>query len=154
MRYSTCSGTPLSGTTCTQRTTGTSAAPSCSTGPTLRSLGKYISGFSQFVHRHLRIELICYSGVCSVWWFLPPAICEGFVFTRVCLSKGEGICPTACWDTPPLGRHPPWTESPPKADTPRADTPPAQCMQVNKRAVCIPVECNLISNLSTEGLKT
>ena len=40
--------------------------------------------------------------------FLPPAnkVCEGYVFTRVCLPMG-GVCPIACWDTPP--------------------TPPAQC---------------------------
>ena len=60
---------------------------------------------------------------------------------------------SACWDTPreqappgadtpPGSRHPPWEQ-----------TPPAQCMlgdMVNKWAVCILLECNLvvIMNLS------
>ena len=64
---------------------------------------------------------------------LPPAneVCEGHVFTGVCLSTG-GVCPIACWDTltpgpeqthprhqrqtppwdwgrPPRTRHPPGT---------------------------------------------
>ena len=59
---------------------------------------------------------------------LPPAneVCEGYVFTGVCLSTGwgGGVCPIACWDTPPgtRGRHPPG----PEADTPWADTPLGQ----------------------------
>ena len=42
----------------------------------------------------------------------PNEVCEGYVFTGVCLSTGGGICPIACWDTyppwvdTPLGRHP------------------------------------------------
>ena len=53
--------------------------------------------------------------------FLPPAneVCEGYVFTGVCLSTG-GVYPIACWDTLPrdqwqtssLGRHPPWADTP------------------------------------------
>ena len=54
--------------------------------------------------------------------YLPPAneVCEGYVFTGVCLYEGD-VCPIACWDTPPqqtlpsrytLGRY-----------TPQADTP-------------------------------
>ena len=53
---------------------------------------------------------------------LPPAkfVCEGYVFTGVCLPKMMGgFCPIACWDTPsfpkgpeadnpiPPNRHPP-----------------------------------------------
>ena len=60
---------------------------------------------------------------------LPPAneVCEGYVFTGVCLSTGwgeGGVCPIACWDTPPgtRRRHPPG----PEADTPWADTPLGQ----------------------------
>ena len=65
---------------------------------------------------------------------LPPAneVCEGYVFTGVCLSTGwGGVCPIACWDIhPPLGtigtppgRHPPGqTPLLPWADT------PGQCM--------------------------
>ena len=42
-------------------------------------------------------------------------VCEGYVFTGVCLSTRGGVCPIACWDTHtpgicwdthPLGRHP------------------------------------------------
>ena len=55
---------------------------------------------------------------------LPPAndVCEGYVFTGVCLSTG--VCPIACWDTPPG----------PEGDTPR-QTPIACWDTVNKRAV-------------------
>ena len=44
-------------------------------------------------------------------------------------SRGRGVCLSACWDTPPLARQ----------------TPLAQCMlgdTVNKRALCILLECN------------
>ena len=39
---------------------------------------------------------------------LPPAneVCKGYISTGVCLSTGGGVCPIACWDTPP-GRHTP-----------------------------------------------
>ena len=49
-------------------------------------------------------------------FYRPQRSCEGYVFTRVCLSTG-GVCPSGCWDTHPPGtksRHPPG----PKADTP------------------------------------
>ena len=71
----------------------------------------------------------------SNWLLLPPAneVCEGYVFTRVCLSTGEY-----------LGRHPqastpPWAGTPPGQltplgrythslgrCTPQAGTPPGQ----------------------------
>ena len=60
---------------------------------------------------------------------------EGYVFTAVCdsIHGGGGVCLSACWDATP---------------TPGADTPlPAQCMlgdTVNKWAVCILLECNLV----------
>ena len=45
---------------------------------------------------------------------LPPAneVCKGYVFTRVCQSfcSQEGVCLSACWDTPPQQTplaHPP-----------------------------------------------
>ena len=73
---------------------------------------------------------------------LPPAneVCEGHVFTGVCLSTGGGgVCPIACWDTltpgpeqthsrhqrqtPPLGlRQTPQDQTPPPG--PEADTSP------------------------------
>ena len=79
---------------------------------------------------------------------------QGNIFTSVCQEFcprgvgwgggwgwGEGVCLSACWDTPPRSRHPPGAETPPGsrppgsrhppgADTPRsrhpprADTPP------------------------------
>ena len=67
--------------------------------------------------------------------FLPPAneVCEGYVFTGVCLStggsaSGPGVCgrhplaDTPFWQTPPFGRHP-------LSDTPMADTPPGDSQQ-------------------------
>ena len=61
-----------------------------------------------------------------------------------------GVCLSACWDTTP-GRRPPEADPrPPEVDTPlEAGTPPAQCMledTVNKRVVCILLECNLVLN--------
>ena len=67
-------------------------------------------------------------------------VCEGYVFTGVCLSTG-GVCPNSCWDTHipradthpgqippgrhPLGKHPPG-QIPPWADTPLDRHPPAK----------------------------
>ena len=55
---------------------------------------------------------------------LPPAneVCEGYVFTGVCLSTGGCLPHTPLGrnprgQTPPVGRHL-------RADTPLADTPP------------------------------
>ena len=132
---------------------------------------------------------------------LQPAneVCEGYVFTPVCQSFcSQGVCLSACWDTPlgpgtPLDQEPPWTrhplgtdipqsrhprdQTPPRPGTPQSrcppeqtppptgpDTPqtryppskhppeqtppPEQCMlgdTVNKRAVCILLECNLVT---------
>ena len=69
------------------------------------------------IHTHL-LELI----------LLPPAneVCEGYVFTGVCLSTGRGV-------SAPLhaGIHTPRADTP-QADTPRQTPPlagtPAQCM--------------------------
>ena len=106
--------------------------------------------------------------------FTTCKVCEGYVFTSVCLSMGvsaplhAGIPPWA--DTPPLQTHPPG-QTPPCADTkpgqthPPGQTPPGrppwedthhcadthptvQCTlgdTVNKRAVCIPLECILVT---------
>ena len=99
-------------------------------------------------HAELYIFSIWLNKFCG---FLPPAneVCEGYVFTDVCLSTG-GVCPIACWipspphrhpqtDTP-LGRHP-LGQTPPWADTPLSSA----CWDtVNKRAVRIPLECILV----------
>ena len=71
-----------------------------------------------------------------------------FLHVSVILSTG-GVCLSACWDTipnwtrqtPPGTRHPLGDQTPP-----RTRHPPAQCIlgdTVNKRAVCILLECNL-----------
>ena len=63
---------------------------------------------------------------------LPPAneVCEGYVFTGVLSVHRWGCLPFACWDTPLLGRHPSWADTPhrhppgrPPTDTP-GQTPP------------------------------
>ena len=61
---------------------------------------------------HFRVVSICLSFSCL--YLLPPAneVCEGYVFTGVCLSTGGGVCSIA------------WRDTPPWADTPQADTPP------------------------------
>ena len=101
---------------------------------------------------------------------LPPAneVCEGYVFTGVCLSTGECLplvpgrgclshphpLGSACWD-----KHMLW---PLHAGI---QTPPAQCMlgytplpsacwdTVNKRAVRIPLECILVPHNSSPMVK-
>ena len=72
---------------------------------------------------------------------------QGNIFTSVCqefCSQGV-VCLSACWDTtplPPSSRHPP-----PGPGTPPGPDTPLHCMlgdTVNKRAVCILLECNLV----------
>ena len=71
-------------------------------------------------------------------YLLPPATKLGqcYVFTRVCDSVHRwGVCPIACWDTPPRDQTPP-NQAPPQDQT-ALDTG-------NKRTVCILLECNLV----------
>ena len=53
-----------------------------------------------------------------------------FLHLFVILFTGEGVCLSACWDTPPRSRHPPGADTPeqtsPQADTPQELTPPEQ----------------------------
>ena len=61
--------------------------------------------------------------------FLPPAnkVCDGYVFTGVCLSTGVSAPMHAGIHTP--GRHPQADTHLPRVDTlPWVDTPSAQCM--------------------------
>ena len=100
--------------------------------------------------------------------FLPPAnvVCEGYVFTGVCLSTGGGCLPHCILGYTSLGRHPPsrhpsppgQTPQPPQVDTPSlgrqppwANTPRCSACwdTVNKRAVRIPLECILILSILT-----
>ena len=98
---------------------------------------------------------------------------QGNIFSSMCQEfcpQGGGVCLSACWDTTPgstppehsppppraltttpesrhpQGADPAWEQAPPRADTPTA---PVQCMlghTVNKRAVCILLECNLVKD--------
>ena len=92
-----------------------------------------------------------------------------FLHLSVFLStRGSATPPwadTLPGQTPSLGRHPPWADTlpgqtPPWADIPKADTAPGQtpprqtpplgsaCWDtVNKRAVHILLECNLVSSI-------
>ena len=105
------------------------------------------------------------------WYFiyyLPQMKFAKVMFSQVSVcprGEGEGgVCPNACWDTPPgqvhpLGRYTPWQVHPLGrytylAGTPLVRYPPmdryaptlhSACWDtVNKRAVCIPLECVLV----------
>ena len=87
---------------------------------------------------------------------------QGYVFRHVCDSvHGGGVSASVHAGIPPSGSRPPRSR-PPRADTPQAqtfpqsrpppgaDTPNPQCMlgdMGNKRAVCILLECILVSSL-------
>ena len=103
------------------------------------------------------------SSVSQSKWLLPTAtkLGQGNIFTSVCQEfcpRGEGVCLSACWDTPPPALPPgadtppaadPLGSRPPRADTPRgADTPPGSRLQhtVNERPVRILLECILVWN--------
>ena len=50
---------------------------------------------------------------------------KGYFFTPVChCVHGMGACPSACWDTHPLGRHPPG-QTPPSRHPPPSRHHPA-----------------------------
>ena len=89
---------------------------------------------------------------CRSYWESSPSIpvcevCEGYAFTGVCLSTGRGVCLNPCWDTHLPQADTPRADTPHWADTPRADTPlRSACWDtVNKRAVRILRECNLVN---------
>ena len=85
----------------------------------------------------------------SEWFFFTVrkrSLGQGNIFSSLCQEfwpRGGGVCLSACWDT----THPP-EQTPPLEETPPGPgTPPVQCMlgdTVNKRAVCILLECNLV----------
>ena len=69
---------------------------------------------------------------------------QGNIFSSVC--QEGGVCLSVCWDTTP---PPPADRRPRSRHPPGADTLPAQWRlgdTINKRAVCILLECNLVSN--------
>ena len=66
--------------------------------------------------------------ICLVYFYRPQRSCgQGNIFTPVCHSvhRGEeGVCLSACWDTPlPLGADPPGADPPGSRPPPGADTP-------------------------------
>ena len=85
---------------------------------------------------------------------LPPAtkLGQGYVFTRVCDSVHRGVStPVRAGIHTPMGRYTPRADIPlgrhPQADIPWVNTPPlcSACWDtVNKQAVCILLECNLV----------
>ena len=50
----------------------------------------------------------------------PQRSCgQGNIFAPVCDSvQRGGVCLSACWDTPPGSRHPPWEQTFPRGQTP------------------------------------
>ena len=81
-----------------------------------------------FLHKTHDIVCLQKDSGNSGFHFLPSAneVCEGYVFTGVCLSTVGRDLPHCMlgYTPPPLGRHPP---DPQWADIPWADTP-MQCM--------------------------
>ena len=69
-------------------------------------------------------------------------VCEGYVFTGVCLSTGGGVSASLhAGIHPPLGRHPPGRHPPTRGRHPLCSA----CWDtVNKRAARIPLECILV----------
>ena len=90
---------------------------------------------------------------------------QGNIFSSMCqefCSQGWGVCLSACWDTtPPHGPGTPQTRHPTGPGTPQSrhppdQAPPAQCMlgdTVNKRVVCILLECNLVFYIFSQKYK-
>ena len=105
-----------------------------------------------------RAHIIGSKSVCSVIFTVRKrSLGQGNVFTPVCQSfcSRGGACPTTCWDTYPLGRHPPGIHPSPLLGRPphpgrlplsRADTPRMLQYTVNKRVVRILLECILVGN--------
>ena len=74
---------------------------------------------------------------------LPPAneVCEGYVFTGVCLSTGGCLHHCMLGYTPPRDQR----QTPPRQTPPGRHPPHSACWDtVNKRAVRIPLECILV----------
>ena len=89
----------------------------------------------------LHLKYLADFALCS---FLPTAKeVWGKVMFYTCLSVIQftegGVCPIACWDTRPLGRHP-------LGQTPPRETPPSRIIwdTVNKRVVRILLEFILV----------
>ena len=87
-----------------------------------------------------RAHIIGSKSVCSVIFTVRKrSLGQGNVFTPVCQSfcSRGGACPTTCWDTYPLGRHPPGIHPSPllgrpltQADTPSPRQTPPGCYSI------------------------
>ena len=69
----------------------------------------------------------------SIFYYRPQTKFTKVMFSQVSVCPQGGVCPIACWDTPPQADTPPW-----------ADTPCTVHAGINKRAVRIPLECILV----------
>ena len=87
----------------------------------------------------------------SIFTTRKRSLGQGNIFAPVCHSVHRGVCLSAFWDTTsPRSRHPPGTRYPPEQTPPPPADPPMQCMlgdTVNKRVVCILLQCNLVGSL-------
>ena len=84
---------------------------------------------------------------------LPPAneVWGKVIFSVACVKNSVHrgtVCLSACWDTTPQADNPPGADPPEQTSQSRPpEQTPLQCMlgdMVNKRAVCILLECNLV----------
>ena len=96
---------------------------------------------------------------------LPPTneVWDKVIFSVACVKNSvhRGVWLSACWDATPPGpgtpaADTPLEQTPQTRHPPRAD-PPMQCMlgdMVNKWAVCILLECNLVVSLHVKAVMT
>ena len=66
------------------------------------------------------------------FFYRPQRSWAKVIFSQACVKNsvhgwGEGVCLSACWDTPPRSRHhPPWEQIPPRSRHPPPEqTPPS-----------------------------
>ena len=92
----------------------------------------YAFPMDEQMKEYYNMNVSCFTISYTIWNLLPPAneVCEGYVFTGVCLSAGGCVCPIACWDTHTpwdQGQTPSWADTPSLADTLLpGQTPPGQ----------------------------
>ena len=84
---------------------------------------------------------------------LPAAtkLGQGNIFTSVCQEfcpRGEGVCLSACWDTPPPRRHPP-DQTSPVPDTPQTWHPWVKSRHVSGKEDLNVAKCNKIQGITS-----
>ena len=83
--------------------------------------------------------------------YCPQRSCSKVIFSEVCVKNsvhrgGGGVCLSACWDTPPPGRHTPWADTPPGQSPPGRH--PRPCRWLLQRTVSILLDCILVFKFS------